>query len=483
MSDSAVRLSGVSFSYSGVESDSLAKLELSLRPGEFVVLAGPSGSGKTTLTRLINGLIPHYYEGSLLGQVVVDGIDPSANALWRLPVGSVFQNPRAQFFTTDTTSEIAFGVENLGLPTAEILSRVEEAISAMGLADLRDRSVFALSGGEKQRVACASVAAVRPAIYVLDEPSANLDLESTRQLREIMAGWKAGGATVVVAEHRLGFLRDLADRVLLFADGQLRTEFSGADFRSLNDEQLHQLGLRSAWGETMTATQGPPGGDCFEITGLRCRHRSTHAPGLSAPRPEDAVHVDHLRIPKGKVTVLVGANGSGKTTLATWLGGLRRDREGRLNDGRRNWNTAERRRRVFLVLQDVNHQLFTESVAEEIALSARLAGPTGLPILSEAEIMERLDLVAVADRHPMSLSTGQKQRVAVATALASGREVVVLDEPTAGLDLHHMNAVADALRVLADSGRTVLVATHDIELVAACADLVIRLDHGILTPV
>jgi energy-coupling factor transport system ATP-binding protein len=475
LSDSAVKLGGVSYRYGAAESDSLAGVDLALRPGEFVLLAGPSGSGKTTLTRLINGLIPHYYEGSLLGQISVDGIDPSNNALWRLPVGSVFQNPRAQFFTTDTTSEIAFGAENLGLPTAEILDRVEEAIAALGLAGLRDRSVFALSGGEKQRVACASVAAVRPAIYVLDEPSANLDLESTRQLREIMAVWKAGGATVVVAEHRLGFLRDLADRVLLFADGQLRTEFSGTDFRSLTDEELHRLGLRSAWGETMTATPSPPDGDCFEVTGLRCRHRGAGAPGLAAPERRDAVRIDQLRIAKGQVTALVGANGSGKTTFATWLGGLRRDREGQLSDDQRVWNTAQRRRRVFVVLQDVNHQLFTESVSEEIALALRLASPTDLPVLSAAEIMERLDLADVADRHPLSLSTGQKQRVAVATALASGREVIVLDEPTAGLDLLHMNAVADALRTLADSGRTVLVATHDTELVAACADHIVRL--------
>jgi energy-coupling factor transport system ATP-binding protein len=477
LSDSAVSLNGVSFSYAAAERDSLTRLDLSLRPGEFVVLAGPSGSGKTTLTRLVNGLIPHYYAGSLSGQVLVNGIDPSACPLWRLPVGSVFQNPRAQFFTTDTASEIAFGAENLGLDRAEILRRVDEAVAALGLAELRDRSVFALSGGEKQRVACASVAAVKPAIFALDEPSANLDLKSTGQLREIMAGWKASGATVVVAEHRLGFLRDLADRVLVFADGQLQAEYSGAAFRSLGDGQLHRLGLRSAWGKTMAATSPPDGVDCFEVEGLVCQQRRSQAPGLSAPARGQRIEIGDLRIPKGKVTALVGANGCGKSTFAAWLGGLRRDREGRFSDGQREWSTAQRRRRVFVVLQDVNHQLFTEAVAEEIALALRLASPTSQPLLSVDQIMESLDISSVADRHPMSLSTGQKQRLAIGAALASGRELIVLDEPSAGLDLNHMFGVANALRMLARSGQTVVVATHDTELVAACADNIISLDR------
>jgi energy-coupling factor transport system ATP-binding protein len=496
--DSAVRLEAVTFRYgaaasaaagnataatgtaaSAVAADSLSDLDLAVRPGEFVVLTGPSGSGKTTLTRLINGLIPHYYEGALAGKVLVNGIDPASHALWRLPVGSVFQNPRAQFFTTDTTSEIAFGAENLGLATPEILRRVDAAIESMGLEDLRDRSVFALSGGEKQRVACASVAAVGPPIYVLDEPSANLDLESTNQLRAIMADWKASGATVIVAEHRLGYLRDLLDRVLIFADGRLGREFSGPDFRRLDEQQLRRLGLRTAWGQPLVVASRRPDRGYLEVAGLRCAHRRIRGSGLAAPGRRDAVAIDHLRIPKGAVTALVGANGAGKTTFAAWLGGLRHDRRGTMSDGGRIWRRSERRRRVFLVSQDVNHQLFTETVAAEIALALRLAHPAdGLPAADAAAIMDQLDLTDLADRHPLSLSAGQKQRVVVAAALASGREVIVLDEPTAGLDLGHMAAVAKTLQDLADGGRTVVVATHDTDLVAACADNIIRLDQG-----
>ncbi|MDR1634488.1 MAG: ABC transporter ATP-binding protein [Bifidobacteriaceae bacterium] len=481
MPDSAVRLDAVTFSYGAAAGDSLSDLELDLRPGEFVALTGPSGSGKTTLTRLINGLIPHYYEGVLSGKVLVNGVDPSSHALWRLPVGSVFQNPRAQFFTTDTTSEIAFGAENLGLEAAEILRRVDAAIESMGLEELRDRSVFALSGGEKQRVACASVAAVRPPIYVLDEPSANLDLESTQQLRAIMATWKASGATVVVAEHRLGYLRDLVDRVLIFADGRLRQELGGTDFRRLDEGQLRRLGLRCAWGRPLAVASQAPDRGYLEVSGLRCGYRRVGGSGLATPRRRDVVGIDQLRIPKGAVTALVGANGAGKTTFAAWLGGLRRDRRGTLSDGGRVWKRSERRRRVFLVSQDVNHQLFTEAVSTEIELALRLASPdSGLPAPDAAAIMNQLDISDLAGRHPLSLSAGQKQRVVVAAALASGREVVVLDEPTAGLDLGHMTAVAKALRDLADGGRTVVVATHDADLVAACADNIVRLDHGSL---
>ncbi|MDR1710738.1 MAG: ABC transporter ATP-binding protein [Propionibacteriaceae bacterium] len=463
----------VRFSYGdGVAID---QLSLDIHDGEFAVFTGPSGCGKTTLTRLVNGLIPHYHEGELSGEVEVEGRVPAENALWKLPVGSVFQNPRAQFFTTDATSEIAFGPENLGLPKGEILRRVSEAVAAFDLDSLRSRSVFAMSGGEKQRLACASVAAVRPSIYALDEPSANLDAHSTGELREIMGAWKRSGATVVVAEHRLGYLRELADRVIMLDRGRITGELDAEQFQAMSDAELRALGLRSACGGEFTAARTMAAAEHYTVENLACRYW-THNKPVPVAGP-DALRIDHLELPKGQISAVVGANGAGKTTFLNWLAGLRKGQSGALLDGTHAWSQKQRLTRVFLVLQDVNHQLFAESVSDEIDLSLQFAA-TGQAQHTRDEILSILDLADVADRHPLSLSAGQKQRVSIGVALASGRDVIVLDEPTSGLDLLHMEAVAKALRELAATGKTVIVATHDADLVQSCADNVIKLNGG-----
>ncbi|MCA0252681.1 MAG: ABC transporter ATP-binding protein [Actinobacteria bacterium] len=469
----------MNFSYAAADAAALADFGLSVAPGEFVVLSGPSGCGKTTATRLLNGLIPHFHEGDLTGQVRVFGRDPAQQRIWETAaeVGSVFQNPRSQFFTTDPVSEIAFGCENLGLPAAVTRQRVERALAEFGLEPLRDRSIFALSGGEKQRLACAAVAATEPGLYVLDEPSANLDAAATERLRAIMAGWKASGASVVVAEHRLGYLRDLADRLLVLTEGRITGEYSGEQFRAMDDDALAALGLRRAT-PPLPPRSGTPAGPALEVRDLTYRHTSRKVPGGGSRRPRPALRLDRLAIPKGRITALQGANGAGKTTLARWLAGLSPGRGGQLLDEGRPIGRRERRRRVFLVLQDVNHQLVTESVSDEIAVTLRLAGPGGAVEAERDRILAAVDLSAYAERHPMSLSAGQKQRLAIGTALASQREIVILDEPTSGLDLAHMRQVAAALRRLSEQGRTVLVATHDAELIAACADHVITLDRG-----
>ncbi|MCW5952275.1 MAG: ATP-binding cassette domain-containing protein [Propionibacteriaceae bacterium] len=479
----SVSASRVGFRYAAGEAAALADFDLTVEPGEFVVLSGPSGCGKTTATRLLNGLIPHFHDGELSGDVRVFGGEPARQRIWETAteVGSVFQNPRSQFFTTDPVSEIAFGCENLGLDAETTRARVEENLRRFGLHPLRERSIFALSGGEKQRLACASVAATEPRLYVLDEPSANLDASATARLRQAMAAWKAAGAAVVVAEHRLGYLRELVDRLILLDHGRIVGEYTGERFRAMDEAGLAALGLRR------TRVPEPPmaavGEDAaaLEIVDLEYRHARRKVPGVPLRDPEPVLRLDRLAIPRGKVTALVGPNGAGKTTLVRWLAGLSPNQAGRLLDMGRRVGRRERRRRVFLVHQDVNHQLVTESVADEIALTLRLAGARGGVEAQTERALAGVDLQAQSDRHPMSLSAGQKQRLAIGTALASGRELVILDEPTSGLDLAHMRQVAGALRQLAAAGRTVLVATHDTELIAACADHLIGLDRGRLT--
>ena len=216
-----IKLNNVTFTYRSETGGGIREIDLSIPDGQVVVLCGESGCGKTTLTRLINGLIPHYFEGELSGSVEIDGKNVSVQPLWDTArqAGSVFQNPRSQFFNVDTTSEITFGCENLGMPRADILARLERTVPALKLERLLDRSIFELSGGEKQKIACASAFMMEPQVFVLDEPSANLDADAILDLREVIAYLKSLGKTVVLSKHRLYYLRGIADRYLYMSGG------------------------------------------------------------------------------------------------------------------------------------------------------------------------------------------------------------------------------------------------------------------------
>ena len=225
-----IELKQVTFQYENAPESvySVHNVDLTIQNGECVVLCGRSGCGKTTITRLINGLIPHYYEGNLSGHISVDGTEIKNQQLSKISqhVGSVFQNPRSQFFNVDTTSELAFGCENQGLPKEDVLRRIAEAANRFSLNGLLNRSIFELSGGEKQRIACASVYAVHPDIFVLDEPSSNLDPASILQLKDVLLKLKAEGKTLVISEHRLYYLLDIADRFVWLDQGEVRSVYT-----------------------------------------------------------------------------------------------------------------------------------------------------------------------------------------------------------------------------------------------------------------
>ena len=461
-----IEIEHVTFRHANAEAPSLHDVSLTIADGECVLLCGASGSGKTTLTRLINGLIPHYFEGQMEGNVRVGGLDVTAAELYETArvVGSVFQNPRSQFFCVDSTSELAFACENNGLPEAEIRTRVQEAAAELGIEGLLARSLFALSGGEKQKIACGSVSALHPEVFVLDEPSSNLDLASIEDLRGLLRKWKAQGKTLVIAEHRLYWLRDVCDRVICMEDGRVAFDLPMEEFARFSEEDFRAHGLRSLNAKTDFVPQDAEG-DVADARRM-VLHDFRHSYGGVA-----ALDIREHDLPAGEVIAVVGPNGAGKSTFAKCLCGQLRGSKATLEvDG------ARRKRRqlaksAYLVMQDVNHQLFCETVNEELRLG------TDADDEQVARMLEALDLTSLADRHPMSLSGGQKQRVAVASALLSGKDLLVFDEPTSGMDFQNMERTATLLSSLRGKA-SVFVITHDPDLVRRCCTQVLRLEGG-----
>ncbi|MDR0848172.1 MAG: ABC transporter ATP-binding protein [Propionibacteriaceae bacterium] len=470
----SIHLDSVGFRYEHAQDAALVEVSLDVAPGEVVLVCGGSGSGKTTLLRVVNGLAPQFYPGELTGQVSVAGTDPTVTELPQLArlIATVFQDPKAAFFTTDVASELAFGPENLGLPQDIIGSRVTRGLERFNLAGLRDRSTVALSGGEQQRLACAVAQAMAPSVLVLDEPSSSLDELSLASLAQTLEDWKAQGKTIIMAEHQLDYVVPVADRIVVMQNGRIVASLSSDDFSHLDDERRHVWGLRSS---AAAVTSGAP-----HVTSQTSQSTSLVADKVLIKRGDHsfALSLDHAEFPAGAITAVVGPNGVGKTTLARWLAGLLRSSSGSLAYQGHGLSRRQRLRQVNLVAQNVNHQLFTESVRHEVELSAMIARRGKTSAIDVDDILARCDLLDLADRHPMTLSGGQRQRLAIAAGLASMRPIIILDEPTSGLDWTHMNQVAECLSQVRDTGRTVIVITHDRELVAAVADDVIRLTNS-----
>ena len=524
-----IELKNVTFTYHNAErSAGVYGIDLQIPAGQVVLLCGLSGCGKTTITRLINGLAPAYYAGTLEGQVLIDGKDLASVTLYELSqkVGSVFQNPRSQFFSLDSTSEIAFGCENTGVPREEMYRRIGQVSRDLDMADLLDRNLFALSGGEKQKIACASAAAMQPAIFVLDEPSSNLDLRSIANLKAVIRKWKEQGKTVVIAEHRLYYLMEIADRVIYMENGRIIKDFPIAEFLKVDTETLHRKGLRSQ--KAMEYTPGcirayqtggilegifegspaekspafdcisverPPASECasaekppvFEDTAVEkppIFERYVTFSGLAFSYGKKRVlDIPELKVPSGAVTGVLGFNGAGKSTLARVICGLEKRAKGVLNDNGKSYTAKARLKKSYMVMQDVNHQLFTESVIEEVLLSMDSGEGSGEAARQKArqkalDILRALNLSEFQEVHPMALSGGQKQRLAVASAIAADKEFLIFDEPTSGLDYAHMRDVAENITRLAHAGKTVFIISHDPELIAACCNYLIFLDNG-----
>ena len=460
----------VSFQYSGAERENLQNFNLQIEKGECVVLTGESGCGKTCVTRLINTLIPHFYEGEMSGAVLIDGVDTRTIQPHDLSdkIGSVFQNPRSQFFSLDTDSEIVFGMENKGMPYQVMLDRYQQTIQELHIEKLKDRNLFDLSGGQKQTIAFASVYALNPDIFVLDEPSSNLDPEAIQELRRLLLLIKAQGKTIVVSEHRLYFLNGIADRIVLMEHGKLKQSWSASDFALFNAEQIKALGLRSytptrlELPDTMPSRNEPP---AVEVKDL--------AIGYEKGEPV-AQHLN-FRVYPGEIVGVVGKNGCGKSTLARTLCGLQKELRGEVLYKNSMVPSKRRIRKAYLVMQDPDYQLFTDSVYQELLLA--LSDQKEKDEKRIDDILDELNLTIYKERHPMSLSGGQKQRTAIGVAALRDAEVLIFDEPTSGLDYKNMESVAGILSALSKRGKAILVISHDNELLMKICSRVIRVDE------
>lgn len=434
--------------------------------GSATLLTGPSGCGKSTLLRLANGLIPHVTHGHLTGRVTVDGLDPSRHRL--VDVGrrtaTIFQNPRNQFFAATVGEELAFARQQAGEPLEVIRAAVAQAAQTLGMSAWLSRSLHQMSGGELQRVACGTALTSPATIVLFDEPTSNLSTESIAEIARIMRLMKQAGATLIIAEHRVYFLRDIVDTVLTMDAGRIERVWDAEEFFSLGDDERRHRGIRTLVPPCLEARETDPTGP------PRCGLTLSNVTFSYGKRK--VLDIPHLNLPAGTVSAIMGANGVGKSTLCRIVTGL-------AEAGRHasiTWNGREVNRRARLamssfVMQDVHRQLFSASVTDEV-----MVGTRSRPGADVTALLSRLGLSDLADRHPMSLSGGQKQRLVIASALADDACVVVFDEPTSGVDQRHLVDIVALIRSLARSGVAVVVVSHDLEFVNACADHVVTLD-------
>ena len=459
-----IELDGVSYRYPAAHTAALKDINARVNPGEVILLRGASGSGKSTLLRCLNGLVPYSTGGSFSGRVIVNGIDTRSHPPRELgtQVGLVFQHPEAQFIFEDVEAELAFGLENLGLPRTMMRKRVEEVIDQVGIQPLRRRQIATLSGGERQRVAIAAALAMHPRAIALDEPTSQLDPQAAEDVLQVVLRLVAElGMTTIIAEHRVERIAPFVDRVWTLDGGELRDQ---APRDALADSAprppVVELALRAGWtpiplglpearrhagnlspAPAIAATQDGQGEEVCQLVKV-----SYSYPAIKA------VDRISLTLRRGEVSVVMGRNGSGKTTLLKLIAGLLEPQQGQV---RRQIGAA-------YVPQDADALLFKPSVGDEVrGLPGDIAAP----------------FEAWRARYPRDLSSGQRQQLAIAV-VAAGANLLLVDEPTRGLDPTVKRALTNFLRMRAETGASIVIATHDVEWAARTADRVLMMADG-----
>lgn len=504
----------VSYLYPGSETFALQDVNLTVQEGEILGLIGPTGAGKSTLCLALNGIVPQFFGGRFFGHVTVAGLDTVETPISTLArlVGLVFEDPELQLTATSVEGEVAFALENLQVPRDEMIRRIAWALDAVGLRGMEMHHPAALSGGEKQRLAIAAVLAVRPRLLVLDEPTAQLDPAGTQQVFTILQQLNRElGITVVIASHAAEALAAFADRIALLAAGRLIAVGTPAHIYT-DLETLHRYHLRApqvtevfarlpaddpgatlpttlaegqarvrAWvarGATLPAPAAPtPPAGVENPVVLALRHlHHTYENGTPA------LHDISLEIRQGEYLLLAGQNGAGKTTLVKHLLHLLEPTAGQVlfrGQDVRALHTGDLARHIGYVAQNPDQQLFNATVEEEVSFALRALGMPSAEVETRTEAsLAALGLSALRQRHPFSLARGDRARVVIAAVLAMDPEILIFDEPTTGQDVRGARQILEITRQLHRQGRTVLVISHHLYLMAAYARRMVILHQG-----
>jgi len=502
-----IKIRELNFTYNGADKPALNNINLTIEDGQFVLITGASGGGKSTLCRCFNGLVPHFYGGKIGGKAEVQGMDILETPPKELAtkVGMVFQDPENQLVTTDVEREIAFGLENLGYPKNLIARRIEEALDTAGIARLRFARNNELSGGAKQKVAIASVLALHPEILVLDEPTSELDPQSAEEVLRLLERLNDElGLTVILIEQRLDRVIHLVDRMLVMGDGEITADGTPGEVMGGDSEGLG-IGLPPVIRlmRQLQSTNASLNGLSLTVKDARLRLQKV----LQSVKPatftdagaslKPILNVDklwfsygeravlrniNLDIDRGGFIAVMGRNASGKTTLVKQLNGLLKPSKGRVRlDGvdTRKSTVADLSRRVGYVFQNPNDHLFADTVEDEIAFSLRNRGADEAQIARAVEgMLDEFELSQYRKSYPRNLSGGEKQRVALASVLVGEPEVIVLDEPTRGMDYVLKKKLISYLDDYRHRGNTVIMVSHDVETIAECAERVVLLSEG-----
>ena len=482
-----IRFEKVSYRYPFQDKWAVKNINLEVLPGQVVLITGVSGCGKTTLMRLANGLCPHYYSGEMSGQVTVCGANTQRSSVSIISdkVGTLFQDPEDQFFALNVKDEMGFALKVAGIASTIVNDRVGQVAHRLSIENLLSHSISALSEGQKQRVALGEILVSEPKALILDEPSANLDPEATDRLAQELLRLKLAGFAILIVDHRLHWLSHVADEVIVMQQGEIKER--GA-FSILEDDDLRRrYGLRKAHVKDVrnSLPENKVSLPILKTADLtfdyeKANHHSQLAKlktlfkGTSKNANDILLKNIHFEVGPG-ITALIGENGSGKTTLARLITGLNIG-SGVLYLNGKQTSAAQLLKHTGLVLQNADHQLQMRSVREEIKACLFAAGQQqSLEELINV-LLKTFSLEELSDRHPQSLSGGQKQRLVIACALAKNPDILILDEPTSGLDGENMQRVANALKEQASLGKAVLLITHDLELLALCADQALRMN-------
>jgi len=437
----------VSFTYKNSNNKVLDRVNFKINKGECILLIGVSGSGKSTLIHLMNGLIPTLYEGQLEGEILfknkdlkdIESYDISKN------IGYVSQDPRGHFFTTNTTSELVFSMENYGIPLNEMKKKYSELVNLLELEKLVDKNIIYISSGERQKIAIGCSLSLEPEIIILDEPSSNLDFHMTKKLKQLIEKLKTKGYTIIIAEHRMYYIQDLIDRVFVINNGKV-IEKTISDLESNNEVPLRSLDIFN-----------------LELENISCKNKELLME-INNITYKNILSNITTTVYKGDVIGLIGKNGVGKTTLLRLLSNIMKPNKGKIVG----------KVVPFLVMQDMDYQFFTESVESEMKF-----GSADNDLEKINSLLMKLGLIEFKDKIPFELSGGQKQRLLIAISALANVNLLMFDEPTSGLDYVNMTKVSGILKDLSKNS-ALIVATHDIEFLYKTCNRVVYLDDKVI---